>query len=299
MEIKEFYTKIKAHAETMRQTVKTPFNISDILNEREDIKMRKNSKSSLILKRTACTAAGAAVAFTAVFNCAPNLAYAVSDVPVLGRAVKIVTLGRFELHENGYDANVVTPQIEGLLDKELENRLNSDFKENADMVISAFEEDIKELKSEFGEDTIHLGLEANYTVRTDNEDVLAIDTYILTTAGSSSTKHSFYNIDKKSGTLITLPSLFKSDADYVTPISDYILSEMKKQNADGTGYYMIDGEEAFADFEHFEKIKPEQNFFINEDGEIVICFDKYEVAAGAQGCPEFVIPIKIISNILK
>ena len=49
----------------------------------------------------------------------------------------------------------------------------------------------------------------------------------------------------------------------------------------------------------FDKIAEDQNFYINDDGNIVICFDKYEVAAGAQGSPEFVIPEKVVADILK
>ena len=52
-------------------------------------------------------------------------------------------------------------------------------------------------------------------------------------------------------------------------------------------------------FEGFEKIADDQNFYINNEGNIVICFDKYEVAAGAQGSPEFVIPEDVVADILK
>ena len=51
--------------------------------------------------------------------------------------------------------------------------------------------------------------------------------------------------------------------------------------------------------ESFEKISSDQNFYINSDGNVVICFDKYEVAPGAQGSPEFVIPNELIADILK
>lgn len=69
---------------------------------------------------------------------------------------------------------------------------------------------------------------------------------------------------------------------------------MEKQNQSDTGYFWI-GDEP----DSFERIKPNQNFFINDDGNLVICFDKYEVAAGAGGCPEFEIPHNVIENILK
>ena len=49
--------------------------------------------------------------------------------------------------------------------------------------------------------------------------------------------------------------------------------------------------------ENFERISEDQNFYLNSDNQLVICFDKYEVAAGAQGSPEFVIPTDVIADI--
>lgn len=289
--MKELEKRLRINAELLKSTVEAPFDIG-VEIKKEELKMKK--------RKIACTAAGAAAAFVLVFNCAPNLARAASNVPILGAAVKIVTLGRYEVHEGGYDAKVVTPQLEGLLDKETEDRLNKEFKENAAAVIAAFEEDIRDLKAEFGEDeTIHMGVESNYTVRTDNDEVLALDCYLFSAAGSSYTKHSFYNIDKKSGKLITFESLF-GDEDYITPISEYITAEMRRQNEAGENQcpYWIAGEDD-SGFEGFDKISDKTGFYINDSGEIVICFDKYEVAPGAMGCPEFVIPESVIASLRK
>ena len=49
----------------------------------------------------------------------------------------------------------------------------------------------------------------------------------------------------------------------------------------------------------FKEISKDQKFFINDDGNIVICFDKYEIAPGATGSPEFVIPNDVVKDILK
>lgn len=291
----ELKMRMKSHSEKMKNSIDSPFNITAKIDEMERCSVKNKNVSFGWLKKTMYSAACIAAAFVLMFNCIPSLAYAVSDIPILGDVVRVVTFGRFEFHENGYEAKVVTPKVEGLLNKELEEKLNTEFQENADAVICAFEKDVKELKEAFGEDTIHLGVEANYIVRTDNENVLAIDSYIINMAGSSSTKHSFYNIDKKTGTLIELESLFKKDADYVTPISEYIINEMRKQNEEGTGYFWVDEDV----IDPFKKIKEDQNFFINDNGNIVICFDKYEVAAGAQGCPEFEIPYSVIASIKK
>ncbi len=249
-----------------------------------------------ILKTAGVAAAGVAIVSVAVLNGFPSTAYALSDIPVISDIVRVFTFGRYSHSEAGFEADISTPKIEGLLDKELENKLNKEFKDNADALIAAYESDVEEFKKTFGEETIHLGITSDYTVRTDNADILAIDAYILTTAGSSSTVHSFYNIDKKSGTLITLDSLFKEGADYVGILSEYILAQMKYENENNDGLYWTEKNEID---DGFERIREDQNFFINNAGELVICFDKYEVAAGAQGCPEFAIPNEIIADIRK
>lgn len=289
----ELKMRLKTHSENMKNAMDSPFDITAKIDEMEKDTMTKRNVSQNWWQKAIYSAASVAAAFALLVNCIPGLAYAVSDVPILGDVVRVVTFGRFEVQKDGYEAKVVTPKIEGLLNQELEDKLNREFQEHADAVICAFEKDVKALQKEYG-DSFHLGVEANYTVRTDNEDVLAIDSYIVNTAASSSTRHIFYNIDKKTGTLIELASLFQEDADYITPISAYLIGEMRSQNQKGTGYFWADEE----DIENFETIKEDQNFFINDNGNIVICFDKYEVAAGAQGCPEFEIPNEVVKHIL-
>jgi len=46
------------------------------------------------------------------------------------------------------------------------------------------------------------------------------------------------------------------------------------------------------------KISPNQNFYITEEGKLVISFDKYEVGPGYMGIQEFEIPTEVIADIL-
>lgn len=268
---------------------------SEALKERIEKTMKKE-RSIAKVKHTMRLSGGVAAGILAIgilsVNVSPELAYAMSDVPVIGSAVRVVTFERYVYKDKGYDAEVATPEINGLADKSLEDKLNSEFKENAKAIIAQYEKDVKEVKERFGdEETIHMGVTSDYIIKTDNDDILAIDLYILNTAGSSSTVHSFYTVDKKNGELLTLRGLFEKNSDYVGILSDYIKNEMKRENDENDGLYTLEGEFGF------EKIKDDQNFYIDENGKLVICFDKYEVAAGAQGSPEFVIPSDIIKNI--
>ncbi len=291
----EFEKCLQKHSEALKKAMKLPENDIKLITKKESKVMEEKTRKSVFIRRMGLGAAGVLAALVLCINCVPGIAYASREIPVIGDIVRVVTFGRFEVDKNEIDVNVVVPQIEGLLNKELEDKLNNEFKENANSVITAIEKDIKDLEKEFGED-FRLGVDASYIIRTDNEEILALDTYIVNTVASSSTRHSFYNISKKTGELIELKSLFKNNADYVSVISEYITTEMKKQNEKGEGAYWIGSE---SDFPGFEKIKENQNFFINGTDNIVICFDKYEVAPGAYGCPEFEIPKEVIKNILK
>ena len=260
----------------------------------------KRRSAALRVKRVlgSMTAAAASLVLVtaAILNSFPATAYALSDIPVISDIVRVITFGKYEHSEGGYDASIATPKIEGLLDKKLEDRLNREFKDNANALIAAYESDVKELKKEFGDETVHMGVTSDYIIKTDNDSYLALDVYILNVAGSSSTVHSFYTIDKKTHTLLTLKGLFKDGADYVSVLNEYLLKQMKYENEHNGGMYQTEDNEFF---EGFKSIKPNQNFYIPSDGKLVICFDKYEVAAGAQGSPEFVIPDKVIKDIRK
>ncbi len=267
---------------------------SIVFNNIKEAYGMKRTVKRVKLKWASGIAAGLCAACILTLNIYPALAAALGDVPVIGQIVRVVTFGRYEAAENGYRATIVTPEIEGLLDKEFEDKLNREFKENAEALILAYENDVKELKKEFGSEEIHMGIDSDYSVKTNNDDILALDVYICNTAGSSSTKHTYYTIDKKTNTLLKLNDLFKANADYVTPISEYIKEQMKYENENNDGLYWLENDEFT---ESFEKIKDNQSFYINDKGNLVICFDKYEVAAGAQGCPEFIIPDSVIGNI--
>ena len=291
----ELNARLHAHSDAMKESISAPFDIHEELQKMEETKMTKKTVSADWLKKTVYTAAGLAAAFVLTFNCAPSLAYAASDIPVLGALVRIVTFDRFDLNGGNYEASVTTPKVEGLLDAELQQRLNAELAGNAAAVIAAFEQDVRELGEQYGDENFHLAVTADYTVRTDSEEFLAVDCFVTTTEASAATTHRFYTIDKKTGALVDLPSLFKAGADYEAVINAYLIAEMERLNESEGGMFFV-GEQ---DVERFEGIRADQSFFVNESGNIVICFDEYEVASGAQGSPEFELPREVTADILK
>lgn len=238
----------------------------------------KRAKRRMMINRAVRTAAMLVLVFAISLNMLPDTAKAMMDVPVLGGIVKVFTLGRYTSSENGKDIDIVTPQLGGMIDEDMQKELNKKFRENAKILIEAAENDAEEG---------FRGTFAGYEVKTDNENILAFDMYIESVEGSAYVTHDFYTIDKKAGKVITFGSLFKENTDF-TVVDEYIKGEMDRRNRDEDG-----------SFEGFETIGSEPKFYINEAGNIVICFDEYEVAAGCEGSPEFEIPNEIVKDILK
>ena len=75
------------------------------------------------------------------------------------------------------------------------------------------------------------------------------------------------------------------------------LTITRKHYKTGQDLFFVDDKEVGD--ENFDKIDKAQNFYINNKGKLVILFDKYEVAPGAYGCPEFEIPREVIKKILR
>ena len=269
---------------------------SEELRERVGKIMLENKKRRISpIKAVAGFAACFLVVCVAALNLSPSLSAAASEVPFLGDIVRVITFGRYEYYEGHYEANIVTPKIEGLGNRELEDKINATLKADAENIIEKFEADVEELKKQYGDSEIFWGVDSDYEIRTDNDRIIVLDVRFTSTAASATTVHKFYNIDKQKGELITLSSLFCDGADYVTPISEYIKAEMERKNAEGNEIYWLDDEGTVG----FGHISEDQKFYINDSGNIVISFEKYEVAPGACGNPEFEIPHAIVKDILK
>lgn len=208
-------------------------------------------------------------------------------------AAKDITVTKFATYIsniNGFEAKIVTPMVRGLADRKIENDMNERFMSEARSLVVEYEKNVTTMIKKMPTNHGHFGLISDFIIKTDNKDILAFDSYVLNIIGSSSTKHKFYTFNKNSGELMTLKETVKSNPNYVSAISKYIKNEMARMNKKESGLFFIKkGSKS-----EFNKIKDNQNFYINNKGVLVICFDKYEVAAGAQGSPEFEIPSKII-----
>lgn len=241
-------------------------------------------------KKIGLTTVASLVIFTGVLNMNQSFAMALSELPIIGAVVKVLTFEFDQIQNEHVNANIEIPIITGLENEALEKALNERYYEESKALYEAFIAEMGDIMEMGG----HLGVDSGYVVMTDTDEILSIGRYVVNTLASSSTTFQYDTIDKKEGLLITLPSLFVDDT-YVTRISEYLIETMKAQMAeDADKIYWVSED----DFSPFKGISSTQSFYITDTGKLVISFDKYEAAPGYMGVLAFEIPTEVISDLL-
>lgn len=132
--------------------------------------------------------------------------------------------------------------------------------------------------------------DTTWSVLCDDETFLSVRMEGTVNAGGSVNYSRCFTMDKSSGKVLELKDLFPEDSDYINLISEEILRQMEEKVRNEGAMYFIPGG-IWSEEECFRQIAPDQNFYINEQDQLVIMFDEYEVAPGSMGSPEFVIEL--------
>ena len=274
-------------------------NAPDELHQRlqtlisENARPPKRRAAIIWLRRIGGSAAAAMLALCIAVNASPDAAALLADIPVLGQVVRIFSFREYQDSQNGIELKLSSPHISGLGDSEAEERINTLFDEYADKIIAQYEADVAAVA---GKEEGHISISSSYSVPVDSDRQLtvAIDTTIVMASSQQCT--TYYNIDKQTGELVPLSGLFKDGADYVTVISDEIKRQMRAQmDADDDVYYWLDSD---VEDWNFTSIAQDQQYYVNENGELVISFDKYDIAPGYMGSVSFTIPKDVLSDIV-
>lgn len=259
-------------------------------------KALKQKKKRYVKTKSLVGVGAAAVVLIAGINTSPTFAKALSEVPLVDSLVKVVTFKEFKVDDRDAQANFKVPAITNMGNKDLEATLNNKYLEENKKMYNDFMAEMKEVNENGGG---HVGVDSGYVVKTNNDRILAVGRYVVNTVGSSSTTFKYDTVDKKNQLLITLPSLFKDDS-YISRISENIKEQMRQQmKKDPDKFYWVEGTGSKDPaIDYFKTISKDQAFYINNEGKLVISFDKYEVAPGYMGVLEFIIPTNTIADLL-
>jgi hypothetical protein len=289
------------HLKKEYQNIPIPSELDEVVNKAlrqggvTPVTQLHKSKRLTKMSKIIASMAASLLLFTAAININPAVAKNAAELPVVGSIVKVLTVKNYSINEEKFQAEIDVPKIEGLDNKNLENSLNQKYLAENEQLYQQFISEMEQMKQQgAGNAAVNSG----YQVITDNEQLLTVKRYVVEVKASAYETIQYDTIDKEKQLLITLPSLFKDDS-YINIISENIEGQMKTQmQADENKIYWVEvpGQETFG--ESFKTIEPEQNFYINPQGKLVIVFDEYQVAPGYMGTPEFVIPTEVLASIL-
>ncbi|MBE6072076.1 MAG: DUF3298 and DUF4163 domain-containing protein [Clostridium butyricum] len=223
-------------------------------------------------------------------NISPALAGVLEDVPVVGKIIKLVVIKNYTIKDDNVEASINVGKIEGLENKKLQNDLNEKFMAEGKEI---YENLIKEIP-DIAEGYKYVGVD--YKIKSETDSILSIESSKIEVQASGYETKKHYVIDKEKQIVLTLPLMFK-DSSYVDVISKNIKDQMRQQMKNDEGkIYFIDSEKELNEYD-FKKINENQDFYINSDNELVICFNEYEVAPGYMGTVEFIIPKDIVQQL--
>lgn len=161
--------------------------------------------------------------------------------------------------------------------------VNKEISEYVDSLITEYEEN--KALSEQGEESLHYAVFNTYEVTHDGRQYFSM--YMVTTRimGSSSESYKTYTIDKKTGKTVSLGELLGNE-ETLKLVSENISAQMEEQMKEDASivYFQEPAEEGFSG------LKGDENFYLNQDGSLVVVFDEYTVAPGSLGTVEFTIP---------
>lgn len=267
----------------------------------EDAK-RENRKdrNRIRVTRLAATAAALLIAFIALPNMSPTIAYAMEQMPIIGQFVKVVTFRNYEYEDEQHKADVEIPEL--VTDALSQNEQYQDELGNTtDEINAEIQEITRKLLDEFVD---HMRNELGYKeLVVKSEVVTTAPTYFTLKLSCYQGEASgyeydyFYTIDLTTGERLQLADIFVEKADYITLISENIKEQMKDRMAkdEDVVYWLEDEIEEI----NFKAITEETSFYINENNNVVISFSEGEVAPMYMGVVEFEIPAEVLREIRK
>ncbi|NLJ99991.1 MAG: DUF4163 domain-containing protein [Clostridia bacterium] len=189
------------------------------------------------------------------------------------------------------------PVISGLVDQNLQERINKEISDNAMEIKAELEKSrsslVENIKDESLDTPLHTyQLFVGYETY-NNGDILslAVETYQYSGGAHGGTHVDFYNFDIRTGRLLMLSDLFQDDVDYISVINEEIEKQIADQRESGEDIY-FDGDMGF------QSIEANHPFYIN-DNQLILHFSQYEIAPYATGMPEFALPLTSLSKLLQ
>lgn len=240
------------------------------------------------IRNTAAAAAAVCVVFTTALNTSTAFAEEAAQLPVIGTLARVLTFRSYEAEKDGIGIAVEVPTIDmiqtetGIQVDEVNRQIYDLCRQYADEAVKRAEEYRKAFLDTGGTEeeweAHKIQINVGYEIKSQTDQYLSFivrETESWTTACSESR---YYNIDVNTGKRVTLADFFGKD--YVEAVNTDIREQIAQRKEAGEVFWT---EEEGG----FSGITEDAKFYVNEAGNPVIVFEKYEIASGSSGEIEF------------
>lgn len=232
-----------------------------------------------------CASACACIVFMATLNAFPVLAMDLYDLPIIGGLTKVLTFYRFEAADESIYIQMEVPELKNTGNSELEERVNREIRLRVNQKMKDGKERAKEFFEAYlatggkKDEYIPMDFNITYRINCQNEKYVSFTIAQWETQASFYEECDYYNIDLETGKDLTLSDMLGEN--YIELCNEAVregIAANEKRNPD---------EQYFHDEMEFQSIEPDQDFYINEAGNVVLAFPKYALAPGYMGAQEF------------
>ena len=260
------------------------FAVASALRAGERLRRRRRA-----VRRSLTGLLAGCACFVLLVNANPTFARAVSAVPVLGDLARVVTVSEYTLDKRDQLIDVRMPALDLPENTDLEQRINTEISTRIDQILQEAEDRARETKEAYvatggdPDDFMPIIISVDYEIKCQSEQYLSFVITKTETLASAYTEHYAYNIDLKAGREVTLRDLLGPD--YKEIANAAISEEIARRSQDPDNIFFLQGEGGFT------SISGDQTFYLDADKNVVVLFEKYEIAPGFMGVQEFTIPL--------
>lgn len=279
---KEDYDNIKIPEELHRRVEQ------EIEKSRAREKVIQLNRRKRWIRNTAAAAAAVCVAFTAALNTSTAFAEEAAQLPVIGTLARVLTFRNYETEKDGIGIAVEVPTIDmiqtetGIQVDEVNQQIYDLCRQYADEAVKRAEEYRKAFLDTGGTEeewkAHKIQINVGYEIKSQTDQYLS---FIVRGTENWSTAYSesrYYNIDVNTGKMVSLADFLGTD--YIAAANESIRQQLSQRREAGEIFW---AEEEGG----FSGITEDAKFYVNETGNPVIVFEKYEIAPGSSGEIEF------------
>lgn len=249
--------------------------------ERANMKRKKILVFRRRVQKGTAAAAAVVVLFTAALNTNTAFAETAGQLPVIGPVARVLTFRSYQTEEEDLKISVEIPTIEMISEdmNGLEQSVNEEILALCEQYAQAAKIRAEEYRQAFldtggteEEWAAHnIEIKVWYEVKSQTDEYLSLAIMGTENWSSAYSETKYYNFDLKEGKLVTLQDIL---GDGYQQIANGSIQNQMKENSE---IYWDD----------FEGIQEDTPFYLNESGNPVIVFEKYEIAPGSEGQQEF------------